>query len=398
MAPDPHSTNPVEDVDAVVIGAGVVGLACARALALAGREVIVLDAADTHGTGTSSRNSEVIHAGLYYPPGSWRARLCVAGRRALLAYCATRAVPHRLCGKLVVAADDAEVPRLDALLANARACGVDSLRMWSRADVRAAEPALRVHAALWSPDTGIIDGAALMLALRADAEAAGATCVFRSPVAAVRVLAGGPAVDAPRLAVDVAGGDPLTLRARSVVNSAGLGALALARGTHGGGDGPAHADARSYARTLPVPRFAKGAYFELAGCAPFSHLVYPVPGGSSHLGIHLTLDLAGRARFGPGFEWVDDPADTRVDPTQAGAFATAIRHYWPDLPEGALVPAFAGIRPKTSGPGQPAADFRIDGPAAHGVAGLVHLLGIESPGLTSSLAMAEHVAALLSAP
>jgi D-amino-acid oxidase len=382
----PNADAPGEEVvDAVVIGAGAVGLACARALARAGREVIVVEAGATHGTGISSRNSEVIHAGLYYPPGSLRARLCVQGRRALLAYCAERHVPHRLCGKLIVASTADEVPRLEALRTQARACGVESLQPWTRDDVRASEPALDVHAALWSPDTGILDGAAYVLALRADAEAAGALCVFHSPVTAIDVS---PSSDG-LLRMQVGGDAPMRLAARTVVNSAGLRALALARGTRG------HADA--WARTLPPPRFAKGAYFELASRAPFSHLVYPVPGGSSHLGIHLTLDLAGRARFGPSFEWTDDPDDTTVDVAQAAVFEAAVRRYWPGLPAGALQPGFAGIRPKTSGPGEPAADFRIDGPAAHGVPGLVHLLGIESPGLTSSLAIADEVVARLQA-
>jgi L-2-hydroxyglutarate oxidase LhgO len=406
---DPSSSAPAtpgEAVDCVVIGAGVVGLACARALALAGREVIVLDAADTHGTGISSRNSEVLHAGLHYPPGSLRARLCVQGRRQLVDYCVARGVPHRLCGKLVVAHDEAEAPRLQALLAQARACGVHSLREWSREDVHAAEPALDVHAALWSPDTGIVDGAALMLALRADAEAAGATFVFRSPVRGLAIGradgvagaastaragggsggGGGSLGSAAHVRVEVDGVSPVTLEARGVVNSAGLHALALARGTHG--------QAPAYAAALPPSRYAKGAYFELAGRAPFTHLVYPVPGVSSHLGVHLTLDLAGRARFGPGFEWVDR-VDTTVDADQGPAFEAAVRRYWPGLPVGALQPAFAGVRPKLTGPGEPAADFRIDGPAAHGVPGLVHLLGIESPGLTSSLAIAEAVAAAI---
>ena len=368
-----------EQVDVVVVGAGVIGLACARLLALAGREVIVLDAEDTHGTQTSSRNSEVLHAGLYYAPGSWRARLSVRGRAQLVDYCVERHVPHRLCGKLIVAKDESELPRLDALRAQALACGVDTLRAWSREDVRAAEPELDVHAALWSPGTGIVDSAALMLALRADAEAAGATFVFRSPVLSLHARPEDGTIE-----VLVGGEAPLRLAARAVVNAAGLHALALARATQG------HASA--YADTVPPPRYAKGAYFELAGRAPFSHLVYPVPGPSSHLGVHLTLDLAGRARFGPGFEWVSR-VDTSVDPTQGPAFEAAVRLYWPGLAVGSLQPAFAGVRPKLTGPGEPAADFRIDGPEAHGVRGLVHLLGIESPGLTSSLAIAEQVRA-----
>lgn len=368
----------IEDVDVLVIGAGVVGLACARALAQAGRAVVVVDAADTHGTGLSSRNSEVLHAGLYYPPGSLRARLCVAGRRQLVDYCRDRDVQHRLCGKLVVARDDADRPRLDALHAQARACGVATTRRWSREDVRAAEPALDVAGALWSPDTGIVDGAALMLALRADAEAAGAAFVFRSPVDALALAGDGT------LHATLGGDAPVRVRARAVVNAAGLHALPMARAMQGL---PA-----AYAATLPAPRYARGAYFELAARTPFSHLVYPVPGASSHLGVHLTLDLAGRARFGPDFEWVDDPADLAVDPARAPAFEAAVRAWWPGLPAGALRPGFAGMRPKLTGPGEPAADFRIDGPAAHGAPGLVHLLGIESPGLTASMAIGDLVA------
>lgn len=383
--PDPHAMPADEaDVDAVVVGAGVIGLAVARALALAGREVIVLDAEATHGTQTSSRNSEVLHAGLYYPPGSLRARLCVQGRRQLVSYCVERHVPHRLCGKLIVARDESQLAQLDALQARARACGVDSLRPWTRADLRAEEPELEAHAALWSPDTGIIDSAALMLALRADAEAAGATFVFRSPV--TRLWIDDAAAGGPRLRALVGGESPMALNARSVVNAAGLHALALARDTRG--------HRADYAAALPPPRYAKGAYFELAGRAPFSRLVYPVPGTSSHLGVHLTLDLAGRARFGPGFEWVDH-VDTTVDAAQAPVFEAAVREYWPGLRAGSLQPAFAGVRPKLSGPGEPAADFRIDGPLEHGVPGLVHLLGIESPGLTSSLAIADEVLARL---
>ncbi len=374
-------------VDCVIIGAGVIGLACARAFAQDGREVIVLDAEDTHGTQISSRNSEVLHAGLYYPPGSWRARLCVGGRRALVAYCVSRGVPHRLCGKLIVAGDEAEAPRLAALREQAVACGVHSLRALTRDDVRRLEPELAVHSALWSPDTGIIDSGALMLALRAEAEAAGATFVFRSPVrrldAADRDRS---ANELPpklgRLVVHVAGESPMRLEARTVVNTAGLNALAIARSVRG--------QSAAYAEALPPPRYAKGAYFELAGRAPFTHLVYPVPGASSHLGVHLTLDLAGRARFGPGFEWIES-VETSVDPSQADGFEAAVRQYWPGLPSGALHPAFAGVRPKLTGPGEPPADFRIDGVEAHGVRGLVHLLGIESPGLTSSLAIAEVV-------
>ena len=382
MHPPPDAPDAPDAVDCVVVGAGVVGLACAFALARAGREVWVVDAAATHGCVTSARSSEVIHAGLYYPAGSLRARLCVRGRELLLAHCERHRVPHRLCGKLVVAASADEAARLDEIATRARDCGAPPLQPWSRAQVRAAEPALRVHSALWLPGTGIVDSAALMASLRTLAEQAGARFVFRTPVSALRFDPDGTA--AP-LVLALGGADPVRLRARAVVNAAGHGAVALARQASGL---PA-----SYQARLPQAFHARGAYFELAGRAPFSRLVYPVPGDSTHLGIHLTLDLAGRARFGPDFSWCDG-LDTTVDAADAPRFAQAIRRYWPGLPDGTLKPAFAGVRPKITGPGEPAADFRIDGPAEHGVPGLVHLLGIESPGLTAALAIGELVAAL----
>jgi L-2-hydroxyglutarate oxidase LhgO len=367
----------METVDTVVIGAGVVGLAVARALALAGREVIVLEADTAFGTGTSSRNSEVIHAGLYYPTGSLRAQLCVRGKRLLYDYCASHGVAHQRCGKLIVASQQDELPALDRLQATAAANGVPDLQRLSADQALALEPALRCVGALLSPSTGIIDSHGLMLALLGDAERAGAMLALCSPVLGGRVSGDG-------LELDVGGDAPMTLRTRAVVNSAGLQAPAVARALAG-----------LHARHVPADHLAKGCYFTLSGRPPFSRLVYPAPGQSSHLGVHLTLDLGGQARFGPSFEWVDQ-IDYDVDPAGAEAFYAEVRRYWPGLPDGALQPGYAGLRPKISGPGEPAADFRIDGPAVHGVAGLVNLFGIESPGLTASLAIAEQVAALLS--
>ena len=362
-----------ERVDAVVVGAGVIGLAIARSLARAEREVIVLEAEAAIGTGTSSRNSEVIHAGLYYPPGSLRARFCVEGRRALYAYAARRGFSARPVGKVIVASEPAQVGVLDTIATTARANGVDDLVRLDAAAVAALEPEVVAVAGLHSPSTGIVDSHALMAALEADLLAAGGAVVLRSPVEGGRVVADG-------LDLDVGGADPVTLRATTVVDAAGLGAVALAARLVG--LPPA---------TVPRPHLAKGNYFALSGVrSPFRHLVYPVPepGG---LGIHATLDLGGGVRFGPDVEWIDAP-DLRVDPARAERFYAAIRRYWPGLPDGALQPAFAGIRPKLSGPGEAAVDFVIAGPREHGVAGLWNLFGFESPGLTSSLAIARHLA------
>ena len=368
---------PMEQADAVVIGAGVVGLAVARALAQAGREVIVLESEPTFGSITSARNSEVIHAGIYYPTGSQRAALCVRGKALLYAYCAQRGVAHRRCGKLINASAADELPALDRLQATALANGVTDLQRLSATQASALEPALRTVGALLSPSTGIIDSHGLMLALLADAERHGALLALQSCVQAGRCTAQGITLDV------AADGQTMTLQARSVVNSAGLHAPALARKLVG-----------LDAAHIPQDHLAKGCYFSLGGPAPFSRLVYPAPGQSSHLGVHLTLDLGGQARFGPSFEWVDH-IDYTLDPAAADAFYAAVRRYWPALPDGALQPGYAGLRPKISGPGEPAADFRIDGPGLHGVPGLVNLFGIESPGLTASLAIAERVAALL---
>jgi len=366
----------MDTIDTLVIGAGVVGLAVARALAADGRELIVLEAEDAFGQVTSARNSEVIHAGLYYPTGSLRARLCVRGKALLYEYCEARGVPHRRCGKLVVATADDELPALQALHGQAQANGVQDLQWLDEAAARALEPALRCRGALLSPSTGIVDSHGLMLALLGDAERAGAVLALRSPVQRARVTPRG-------IVVEVGGDAPVTLLAQRVVNSAGLGAPALALAIDG--LDPRH---------VPRAHLAKGCYFTLAGRAPFTRLVYPAPGTAGHLGVHLTLDLAGQARFGPSFRWVD-AIDYRVDPAEADGFYAEVRRYWPALPDGALQPGYAGVRPKISGPGEPAADFRIDGPLRHGVPGLVNLFGIESPGLTSALAIAEEVAALL---
>lgn len=366
----------MDTVDCLVIGAGVVGLAVARALAQAGRDVLVLEAESAFGTVTSARNSEVIHAGLYYPNGSRRARLCVRGKSLLYGYCNTHGVPHRRCGKLIVATDEAELAAVDELARRAPANGVHDLQRLDPDATRALEPALRCRGALLSPSTGIIDSHALMLALLGDAERSGAVLATRAPVKRARVTDAG-------LAVEVGGEAPVTLLAQRVVNSAGLGAPALARAFEG--LDPRH---------IPCEHLAKGCYFNLAGRTPFKRLIYPAPGAAGHLGVHLNLDLAGQARFGPSFRWVDT-IDYRVDPAEADGLYAEVRRYWPSLPDGALLPGYAGMRPKISGPDEPPADFRIDGPPEHGLPGLVNLFGIESPGLTASLAIAEEVAALL---
>ena len=363
----------MDRVEAVVIGAGLVGLAVARALALAGREVVILEAEEAIGTHTSSRNSEVIHAGIYYPQGSLKARACVEGRRRLYEYCAARGVPHRRCGKLIVATSAAQAEELEGIRRRAQANGVPDVAPIGVAAVRALEPELHCVAALHSPSTGIIDSHALMLAYLGDAENAGAMLALKSPLA-------GAAVRARGIELHVAGAEPLL--AATVVNCAGLRAPSVARRIEG-----------YPARLAPPEYYAKGNYYALSGRAPFSRLVYPVPepGG---LGVHVTLDLGGRARFGPDVEWVD-AIDYRVDPARAARFYSAIRRYWPGLPDGALEPGYAGIRPKISAQGEPAADFVVQGPRVHGVAGLVNLFGIESPGLTASLALADDVAAQL---
>lgn len=365
----------MDRVGCIVVGAGVVGLAVTRALALRGVEVVIAERACAIGTETSSRNSEVIHAGIYYAPGSLKARLCTSGRAMLYDYAARRGVPHRRCGKLIVATAPDQLAVLDAIAGQAAANGVALTRL-TGAQAGALEPALSCRGALLSPETGIVDSHALMAALLADAQAAGASLALGTQVMAIEPAAGGFIVDTETA------GEGFRLGADRVVNAAGLWASQVAQAVQG--LDPAH---------VPVTRYARGSYYAAPGKPAFSRLIYPVPepGG---LGVHLTLDLGGAMRFGPDVEWIDN-IDYRVNPGRRGHFEAEIRRYWPDLPAGALAPTYCGIRPKISGPGEPAADFRIDGPELHGIPGLVNLFGIESPGLTASLAIAQEVAVRL---
>ena len=365
----------MEQVDCVVIGAGVVGLAIARALAMAGREVIVLEAAETIGTHTSSRNSEVIHAGLYYPKGSLKAKFCVEGKELLYRFCAERGVPHQRIGKVVVAADESEVGAVKSYVAKAEGNGVTDLRWLSATELRALEPAVVCVAGFLSPSTGIIDSHAFMLALQGDAENHGASIAFLSPVESGEIRDGG-------IVLDVGGAEPMSLMARSVINSAGLYAQNVARSLRG-----------LPRETIPPQYFAKAHYYTLSGHSPFHRLVYPVA-THAFLGVHVTLDLGGQARFGPDVCWVDG-VDYTFDDSREPLFYEAVRHYYPQLKDGALQPGYTGIRPKISGPDEPAADFMIQGPREHGVGGLVNLYGIESPGLTASLPIAERVLSCL---
>jgi len=361
----------MDKVECVVIGAGVIGLAVARRLARSGREVIVLEAAEGIGTVTSSRNSEVIHAGIYYKAGSLMARMCVAGKHALYRYCNEHGVPHKNCGKLIVATTPAETEKLDSIREHAQANGVLDMKVLSGDEARALEPALKCDAALLSPSTGIIDSHAYMLALRGDAEDAGAAFAFHTPLIRAKANAG-------MIELEAGGEAPMTLACNLLVNAAGLDAPAIARVIAG-----------MPVEKIPNAYLAKGNYFSCSKKAPFSRLIYPVPepGG---LGVHLTLDMAGQARFGPDVEWVDH-IDYAVDPARAERFYPAIRKYWPTLPDGALMPSYSGMRPKIVPPAIASQDFVIQGPREHGVYGLINLFGIESPGLTSSLAIAEHI-------
>jgi len=361
-----------DEIDCVVIGAGVVGLACARALALGGLETVVLDRHTVFGAETSSRNSEVIHAGIYYPTGSLKARLCVDGKHRLYAYCAERGIAHRNCTKLIVATRPDQAGRLEATRAKAAENGVDDLRLLTAAEAQALEPALACAAALHSPSTGIVDSHGLMTALLGDFEDAGGVFARGASVA-------GGAVEAEGARLRFAEPEGAEIRARLVVNAAGLSAGAVLSAVEG-----------FPTEGIPRLRYAKGQYFAYAGRAPFQRLIYPLPvdGG---LGVHVTLDLAGAARLGPDVTWDTDADDVDVDPACAEAFYEAARAYWPSLERDRLQPDYAGVRPKLSGPGEPAADFRIDGPEAHGQAGWINLFGIESPGLTAALAIAEEV-------
>lgn len=360
----------MNQVECVVIGAGVVGLAVARALALTGHEVMVLESASSIGSGISSRNSEVIHAGIYYAPGSLKARLCVQGKAMLYDYCVKRGIGHSRCGKLLVATNAQQLFQLRQIVDQAARNGVNDLRLLSAAQACAMEPQLTCQAAIYSPSTGIVNSHALMLALQGDIENAGGMVVLNS--ALERAECSGSAIDLVAM-------DGTRLRTATLVNAAGLQAPALARRFRG-------------LDPLHVPRayFAKGNYFTLSGRAPFQHLIYPLPQAAG-LGVHLTLDLGGQAKFGPDVQWVSSADDLTVDATRGQAFYAEIRKYWPGLPDGALNAGYAGIRPKIHAPDEPACDFLIQGPKVHGVAGLVNLFGIESPGLTSALAIGDYV-------
>jgi len=363
------------DFDAAVVGAGAVGLACGYALARRGLTVVVLEADRAIGQGVSSRNSEVIHAGLHYPTGSLKARLCVEGRRALYDFLEQRGIAFDRCGKLVVATDDQEVEALEALAEQARVNGVEGIARLSGAQAKAIEPELNAVEALTSPESGVFDSHGYMLALQGEIEAAGGAVALGAPFEGAQARDGGWSIRA-------GGDDPATLTTRFLVTAAGLGAQAAAAAIEG-----------FPVQTIPAAVFGKGSYYALTGKAPFSRLIYPVPVHGS-VGLHYRRDLGGQARFGPDLEYVDAP-DYTVDPSRAGIFYASVRRYWPGLPDGALVPDYAGVRPKIHGPDEPRSDFRIDGPEAHGLEGLVALFGIESPGLTSSLAIGEEVAGRL---
>ena len=357
-----------EKTDAVVIGAGVVGLAVARALAIHGRDVLVLERHGAVGEETSSRNSEVIHAGIYYEPSSLKARLCREGKEMFYAYAEERGIAHRRCGKLIVAVHKNQFSALEAIARRARANEVHDLRVMTADECARLEPEVRAARGLFSPSTGIIDSHDLMTNLHGDLGHHGGVVAFNTRVSALDLHDDG-------LIVRTGGADEMTLKPEILVNAAGLGAQNLVEGLPG--------------LSPPSLHYAIGHYYALSGKAPFNHLVYPVPGGGG-LGIHVTLDLGGQARFGPDVRWIDD-IDYRFDDSRRGAFIEAIRAYYPGLDPGRLQPAYTGIRPKLSGPGEPAVDFRIDGPEHHGIPGLVNLFGLESPGLTASLAIAEDV-------
>lgn len=365
----------MDRVECIVVGAGVIGLAVARRLAIAGKEVVVVERADTIGTETSSRNSEIIHAGIYYPKDSLKARFCVAGKHALYSYCPEHGVEHERLGKIIVATSDDQIGELERLKSVAAGNGVPDLAWMTPEDVRQIEPAVFCVAALWSPSTGIIDSHGLMLAFQGDAEAAGAMIAFHSTALGGRVTDNG-------IELHIGGDQPVSLLADIVVNATGLYAHQLAAGIEG-----------LPRETIPPHYLCKGSYYTLAGKPPFRHPIYPVP-EKAGLGVHVTVDLEGQVRFGPDVEWIDE-IDYDVDPTRAQVFYEAVRRYYPALADGAILPGYAGIRPKIQAPGEPARDFAVQGPSDHGVDGLVNLYGIESPGLTASLPMAEHVAALV---
>jgi L-2-hydroxyglutarate oxidase LhgO len=362
----------MERLDCVVIGAGVIGLAVARAMAIAGREVIVLEAHDCIGSEISSRNSEVIHAGIYYPAGSLKARFCVQGRKQLYEYCTERNVPFKRCGKFIIATNEHQQSELESILEKARINGVDDMVSLDKVEMQRREPDLNCVSALWSPSTGIVDSHAYMLALQGDLENAGGNVVFNSKVTSGKV-------DNGKLKLMLGNGEnSFSLAANTVVNCAGLG-----------GDKLAHAIDGIKSETLPDYSYAKGSYFTYSGKSPFSSLIYPMP-NEYGLGVHVALDMAGNLRFGPDVEWIDN-INYEVDPARSDVFYEAIRKYWPGLSDHTLIPAYSGIRPKINGKGLLPADFKIQTENEHGVTGLINLFGIESPGLTSSLALADYV-------
>lgn len=374
----------MEKTACVVAGAGVVGLAIAREMTMRGFETLVLEAEHMIGTHTSSRNSEVIHAGIYYEPDSLKARFCVEGKERLYTYAAAQGIPHKRCGKLIVATSEAQHAALDKIVARATACRVHDLQRLSATEAQALEPAIRCTAALFSPSTGIIDSHTLMLSLQGDAENHGAAIAFNTEILRIEQIDGGFSITTR----DRESGEEFTLESERFINAAGLGAQAIAATIDG--LAPEH---------IPALHLAKGNYFSASGKNPFSHLIYPVPvdGG---LGVHLTLDLNGQMRFGPDVEWLKQVSpqtglDYSVDPQRGDSFYAAIRQYWPELPDDVLQATYSGIRPKLSGSGEAAADFRISGSDEHGITGLINLFGIESPGLTSSLAIAAYVNTLI---
>lgn len=364
-----------ESIECAVIGAGVIGLAAARALARGGKEVIVLEAGDAIGKETSSRNSEIIHAGIYYPPQSLKARLCVRGRKLIYDYLKVHGIEHHICGKLIVAVDDGEIALLRGLMERGTENGADDLKWLEGSEAETIEPELRCRAAVLSPSTGIFDSHAFMLSLQGDAEKHGAAFAFMAPVSGGRVSDNG-------ILLNVGGGAPMDLLCRTVINSAGHGAWDVAAAIDG-----------FPAAMVPPHHLAKGSYFYLSGKAPFERLIYPAPGAAT-LGLHYTRDLGGQGRFGPDIEWVDE-IDYAVDAARSAGFLAAISRYWPPAESRELVPGYAGVRPKIQAPGEKARDFMIQGEAEHGISGLINLFGIESPGLTSSLAIAEKIVRML---
>lgn len=363
----------VEKVGCVVIGAGVIGLACARALAMAGHEVIVIERADLIGSETSSRNSEVIHAGIYYATDSLKAELCVRGKQMMYDYCASHGVAHKRCGKLIVATDEQQLDLLDGIRKQAAINGVDDLTFVDSAKVLEMEPNVICHGALLSPSTGLVDSHGLMLAYQGDAEDHGAMIAFNSPVEGGEITKDG-------ILLRVGGEAPMELLCDFVVNAAGHSAQPIARAIDG-----------IPTDSIPGQYYARGVYFTLGGGKPpFTRLIYPVPDPLGGLGVHVTVDLGGQVKFGPDVEWIDG-VDYTVDPARGESFYASIRKYWPGLPDGALQPGYAGVRPKLSEKGSHGNDFMIQGTEDHGIKGLVNLYGIESPGLTSSMAIAEFV-------